>query len=84
MVIVQFVCGCVSLRAWFMTFCLCSFGEFVAPNKTLNKNDHYQGYWKDGKMHGLGTYRWAAWKFIIFSSMPFIIITIIMITMMFG
>lgn len=39
--------------------CLWSFGEFVAPNKTLNKNDHYQGHWKDGKMHGLGTYRWV-------------------------
>lgn len=38
---------------------LFSFGEFVAPNKTLNKNDHYQGHWKDGKMHGPGTYRWA-------------------------
>ena len=37
--------------------CLCSFGEYIAPNKTLNKNDHYQGYWRDGKMHGLGTYR---------------------------
>uniref|UniRef100_A0A3B4GTN4 Alsin Rho guanine nucleotide exchange factor ALS2 n=1 Tax=Pundamilia nyererei TaxID=303518 RepID=A0A3B4GTN4_9CICH len=36
------------------------FGEFVAPNKALNKNDHYQGYWKDGKMHGLGTYRYAS------------------------
>ncbi|XP_054479703.1 alsin isoform X2 [Anoplopoma fimbria] len=36
------------------------YGEFVAPNKTLNKNDHYQGYWKDGKMHGLGTYRYAS------------------------
>ncbi|XP_070786549.1 alsin [Enoplosus armatus] len=36
------------------------FGEFVAPNKTLNKNDHYQGHWKDGKMHGLGTYRYAS------------------------
>uniref|UniRef100_A0A3P9CMV9 Alsin Rho guanine nucleotide exchange factor ALS2 n=1 Tax=Maylandia zebra TaxID=106582 RepID=A0A3P9CMV9_9CICH len=36
------------------------FGEFVAPNKMLNKNDHYQGYWKDGKMHGLGTYRYAS------------------------
>ncbi|XP_073351569.1 alsin [Pagrus major] len=36
------------------------FGEYVAPNKTLNKNDHYQGYWKDGKMHGLGTYRYAS------------------------
>ncbi|XP_068446402.1 alsin isoform X2 [Clinocottus analis] len=36
------------------------FGEFVAPNKTLNKNDQYLGYWKDGKMHGLGTYRYAS------------------------
>ncbi|XP_054638404.1 alsin isoform X2 [Dunckerocampus dactyliophorus] len=35
------------------------FGEFVAPNKTLNKKDHYQGHWKDGKMHGVGTYRYA-------------------------
>nr|XP_046238601.1 alsin isoform X2 [Scatophagus argus] len=36
------------------------FGDFVAPNKMLNKNDHYQGHWKDGKMHGLGTYRYAS------------------------
>ncbi|XP_047432727.1 alsin isoform X2 [Mugil cephalus] len=36
------------------------FGEFVAPNKTLSKNDQYQGQWKDGKMHGLGTYRYAS------------------------
>ncbi|XP_041637489.1 alsin isoform X2 [Cheilinus undulatus] len=36
------------------------YGEFVAPNKMLNKNDHYQGHWKDGKMHGLGTYRYAS------------------------
>ncbi|XP_029300670.1 alsin isoform X2 [Cottoperca gobio] len=36
------------------------FGEFVAPNKTLNKNDEYQGHWKDGKMHGLGAYRYAS------------------------
>ncbi|XP_057674463.1 alsin isoform X1 [Corythoichthys intestinalis] len=35
------------------------FGEFVAPNKSLNKSDHYEGYWRDGKMHGLGTYRYA-------------------------
>ncbi|XP_032362367.1 alsin isoform X2 [Etheostoma spectabile] len=36
------------------------FGEFWAPNKTLNKSDHYQGHWKDGKMHGVGTYRYAS------------------------
>ncbi|KAK7893528.1 hypothetical protein WMY93_022680 [Mugilogobius chulae] len=35
------------------------YGEFIAPNKTLQKNDFYQGFWKDGKMHGLGTYRYA-------------------------
>ncbi|KAM6894095.1 alsin [Xenentodon cancila] len=36
------------------------FGEFVSPNKMLCKNDHYQGHWKDGRMHGLGTYRYAS------------------------
>ncbi|XP_028998624.1 alsin isoform X2 [Betta splendens] len=36
------------------------FGEFVAPNKTPNINDSYQGHWKDGKMHGLGKYRYAS------------------------
>ncbi|XP_013856612.1 alsin isoform X2 [Austrofundulus limnaeus] len=36
------------------------YGEFVAPNKTLNKTDLYQGYWKEGKMHGLGSYRYAS------------------------
>ncbi|XP_056286802.1 alsin isoform X2 [Pseudoliparis swirei] len=36
------------------------FGEFVAPNKTLDKNDQYLGHWKEGKMHGLGTYRYAS------------------------
>ncbi|KAM6945748.1 alsin [Aplochiton taeniatus] len=35
------------------------FGEYVVPNKILNKSDHYQGYWKEGKMHGHGTYRYA-------------------------
>ncbi|XP_067358125.1 alsin isoform X2 [Channa argus] len=36
------------------------FGEIEAPNKMLNKNDYYQGQWKDGKMHGLGKYRYAS------------------------
>ncbi|XP_078147361.1 alsin [Centroberyx gerrardi] len=36
------------------------FGEYISPTKTLNKNDHYQGHWKEGKMHGLGTYRYAS------------------------
>ncbi|XP_029696280.1 alsin isoform X2 [Takifugu rubripes] len=35
------------------------FGEFIAPNKTLSKSDFYEGHWKDGRMHGLGTYRYA-------------------------
>ncbi|XP_014847120.1 PREDICTED: alsin isoform X1 [Poecilia mexicana] len=36
------------------------FGEFACPNKALSKDDLYQGYWKEGKMHGLGTYRYAS------------------------
>ncbi|KAM4537906.1 alsin isoform 1-T1 [Fundulus diaphanus] len=36
------------------------FGEFVGPNKALGKDDIYQGYWKEGKMNGLGTYRYAS------------------------
>ncbi|XP_034030779.1 alsin isoform X2 [Thalassophryne amazonica] len=36
------------------------FGEYVAPNKTLNKSDHYEGHWKEGKMHGRGMYRYAS------------------------
>ncbi|KAM4560172.1 alsin isoform 2-T2 [Odontesthes bonariensis] len=36
------------------------FGEFASPSKTLNKNDYYQGHWKDGKMHGPGMYRYAS------------------------
>ncbi|XP_018581173.1 alsin isoform X3 [Scleropages formosus] len=35
------------------------YGEYVVPNKTLNKDDHYQGHWKEGKMHGFGTYSYA-------------------------
>ncbi|CAL8308679.1 unnamed protein product [Merluccius merluccius] len=36
------------------------YGEFVAPNKMLSKNDNYQGHWREGKMHGSGTYRYAS------------------------
>ncbi|XP_035380643.1 alsin isoform X1 [Electrophorus electricus] len=36
------------------------FGDYIVPNKTLNKCDHYQGQWKDGKMHGFGTLRYAS------------------------
>ncbi|XP_046716127.1 alsin isoform X1 [Silurus meridionalis] len=35
------------------------FGDYIVPNKTLNKSDHYQGQWKDGKMCGFGTFRYA-------------------------
>uniref|UniRef100_A0A8C1NJ63 Alsin Rho guanine nucleotide exchange factor ALS2 b n=1 Tax=Cyprinus carpio TaxID=7962 RepID=A0A8C1NJ63_CYPCA len=36
------------------------FGDYVVPNKNLNSCDHYQGQWKDGKMHGFGTFRYAS------------------------
>ncbi|XP_076871765.1 alsin isoform X2 [Brachyhypopomus gauderio] len=35
------------------------FGDYIVPNKSLNKCDHYQGHWKEGKMHGLGTFRYS-------------------------
>ncbi|XP_036395976.1 alsin isoform X2 [Megalops cyprinoides] len=35
------------------------YGEYMVPNKTLNKNHHYQGHWREGKMHGFGTYKYA-------------------------
>ncbi|GCB76933.1 hypothetical protein scyTo_0018400, partial [Scyliorhinus torazame] len=35
------------------------YGEYIIPNKTLKKNDHYQGHWKEGKMHGHGIYKYA-------------------------
>lgn len=44
----------------------CSFGEYVVPNKTLNSCDHYQGQWKDGKMHGFGTFRCVSF-FLMFA-----------------
>ncbi|XP_060639153.2 alsin isoform X1 [Anolis sagrei] len=34
-------------------------GEYTVPNKILKKNDHYVGYWKEGKMCGHGTYNYA-------------------------
>ncbi|XP_003227382.2 alsin [Anolis carolinensis] len=34
-------------------------GEYTVPNKILKKNDHYVGYWKEGKMCGQGTYNYA-------------------------
>ncbi|TRY58794.1 hypothetical protein DNTS_009770 [Danionella cerebrum] len=36
------------------------FGDYVAPNKTPSACDHYQGQWKDGKMHGFGIFRYAS------------------------
>ncbi|XP_072473393.1 alsin [Notamacropus eugenii] len=35
------------------------YGEYKVPNKALNKDDHYVGYWKEGKMCGQGVYSYA-------------------------
>ncbi|XP_078259641.1 alsin isoform X2 [Rhinoraja longicauda] len=35
------------------------YGELNVPCKALKKNDHYQGHWKEGKMHGHGIYKCA-------------------------
>ncbi|XP_067892403.1 alsin [Heterodontus francisci] len=35
------------------------YGEYIIPSKALKKNDHYQGHWKEGKMHGHGIYKYA-------------------------
>lgn len=44
----------------YFNYCfLCSFGDYVVPNKNLNSCDHYQGQCKDGKMHGFGTFRFV-------------------------
>uniref|UniRef100_A0A8C7AYF3 Alsin n=1 Tax=Neovison vison TaxID=452646 RepID=A0A8C7AYF3_NEOVI len=32
------------------------YGEYRIPNKALNKEDHYVGHWKEGKMCGQGVY----------------------------
>lgn len=32
------------------------FGDCMMPNKSFNKYDRYKGHWKEGKMHGFGTY----------------------------
>uniref|UniRef100_A0A6Q2YTM8 Alsin Rho guanine nucleotide exchange factor ALS2 b n=1 Tax=Esox lucius TaxID=8010 RepID=A0A6Q2YTM8_ESOLU len=35
--------------------------SMLGPSRTtLNKKDHYQGHWKEGKMHGLGTFKYAS------------------------
>uniref|UniRef100_A0A5F8ALW3 Alsin n=1 Tax=Macaca mulatta TaxID=9544 RepID=A0A5F8ALW3_MACMU len=33
------------------------YGEYRIPNKAINKEDHYVGHWKEGKMCGQGVYR---------------------------
>ncbi|XP_039613756.1 alsin [Polypterus senegalus] len=35
------------------------FGDLIVPNKTLIKDDHYRGQWRDGKMHGYGIYKYS-------------------------
>ncbi|XP_051009824.1 alsin [Acomys russatus] len=36
------------------------YGEYRIPNKALNKEDHYIGHWKEGKMCGQGVYSYAS------------------------
>ncbi|XP_073927525.1 alsin isoform X3 [Castor canadensis] len=36
------------------------YGEYRIPNKALNKEDHYAGHWKEGKMCGQGVYSYAS------------------------
>lgn len=36
------------------------YGEYKIPNKVLNKEDHYVGHWKEGKMCGQGIYSYAS------------------------
>ncbi|XP_051564590.1 alsin isoform X2 [Myxocyprinus asiaticus] len=36
------------------------FGDYMVPNKTFNKFERFQGHWKEGKMHGFGTYWYAS------------------------
>ncbi|XP_062948488.1 alsin isoform X3 [Cynocephalus volans] len=36
------------------------YGEYRIPSKALNKEDHYVGHWKEGKMCGQGVYSYAS------------------------
>uniref|UniRef100_A0A7N9D0T8 Alsin Rho guanine nucleotide exchange factor ALS2 n=1 Tax=Macaca fascicularis TaxID=9541 RepID=A0A7N9D0T8_MACFA len=36
------------------------YGEYRIPNKAINKEDHYVGHWKEGKMCGQGVYSYAS------------------------
>lgn len=53
-----FLMKCVSIIAACVPFlCIDRYGEYRVLNKALNKDDHYVGYWKEGKMCGHGVYR---------------------------
>ncbi|XP_026074542.1 alsin-like [Carassius auratus] len=36
------------------------FGDFMMLNTTFNKFERYQGHWKEGKIHGVGTFWYAS------------------------
>ncbi|CAL8292457.1 unnamed protein product [Arctogadus glacialis] len=36
------------------------YGEFVSPTKTAGVQEQYLGHWKEGRMHGAGTYRYSS------------------------
>ncbi|XP_066135020.1 alsin isoform X3 [Saccopteryx bilineata] len=36
------------------------YGEYRIPNRALNKEDHYAGHWKEGRMCGQGVYSYAS------------------------
>ncbi|XP_027020317.2 alsin isoform X1 [Tachysurus fulvidraco] len=35
------------------------FGDCMMPNKSFSRYDRYKGHWKEGKMHGFGTFWYA-------------------------
>lgn len=53
------ICSVNEMPWCYTVFHLCTgrYGEYRVPNKALNKEDHYVGYWKEGKMCGHGVYR---------------------------
>uniref|UniRef100_A0A8C4Z9M6 Alsin Rho guanine nucleotide exchange factor ALS2 n=1 Tax=Gadus morhua TaxID=8049 RepID=A0A8C4Z9M6_GADMO len=36
------------------------YGEFVSPTKNAGIQEQYLGHWKEGRMHGAGTYRYSS------------------------
>ncbi|XP_067111205.1 alsin isoform X2 [Osmerus mordax] len=36
------------------------YGDCLMPNKLMNKPDRYLGQWREGRIHGFGTYRYAS------------------------